>query len=285
MELKFAHTKNATLKSRRRFLSECLAIGGATLVPVRQADSARHGFATSSSVHRYRRLTLLRWDFEAIPLDSYGMFINLLAGHAINPWLRNWMEGCADNQPSCVEALVEVRSENDNMSLGTLLDFNEWYGHEALDSSNLNGLPKEDELSFDEWMKTFRPVSRDDFLMALPLYNWYRNTGVVLPEVEVTQAPWLDAFLASTRGILLWKHQWLELLRLSGCPGGWSGAERLFRHFLGRRVTAADTLRQLIFPPTGQTAMQVIEERSLADTCFGSPDYLAGEWLNKYYGG
>lgn len=187
------------------------------------------------------------------------------------------MEGLDDELPDGFEALVEVNHEAEEMAVGTLLEFSEWrYSDPDINATG-------NELSFDEWLCEFRPESRDDFLMVLPLYHLYQRSGEVIPKVQATPDPWLDAMLKNTRGMLLWTQQWIELFRVISNIDR-QGASRLFRDYMRSCPDASVALNQTRYFATGQSLMQIIKERSPSRLPFGSPDYLVGDWLHQYWG-
>lgn len=269
--------KPAFTNERRRFLNTCLVLGGSSFVPAAIAKKIG-SFASTVVSQQGMKRELFQWRMHSVgfkSLDEYHEVRKRFALNAINPFLRKWLEETPDYQPILAEALVEAHFDNDEVKFGALLDYMEWF-----DEYNINN----EELSIKDWMGAFQPVSRDDFLMALPLYRWHRATGKVVQKIQPTPDPWLDAMLAPTRGILLWyRSQWLELIRMSGCEGGLVGAADLLNHYIMGRKWAPEKLGRLIYPPTGQSVMEIIKERSLDGYLLGCPDFVAGDWLYRYY--
>lgn len=238
-------------------------------------------FLNPSSVDtQYGELAQLRWNTEEIGgVNGFRRMKAKLAALALDPWEREYMGRLYEDEgvPCCVDALVEVHRRKDRLEFGTLLEFQEYWCNSPDDYPP----PRADDLTFGEWVRNFQPKGRDDFMMAMTLYRRYRNTGEVIPRINATLDPWLDAFLASTRGILLWTHQWTELLRISGHRA--KEAMTLLYDYINGREDAIAKFNDLTYPITGQTVMQIVKERSLDGNCFGNPDYLVGDWLYKYY--
>lgn len=208
---------------------------------------------------------------------DYMRFRKELSTHAINPWLRRWMEERHDEQAMRCEALVSMRNEQGCHGIfDDLLDFSESFVGEPDKPDN------ETELSVDEWLREFRPENRNDFLMALPLYGQYRETGEVLRVIDAKPDPWLDAFLKDTRGMLFWMQQWVELFRIVGDIGR-REAQSLVQGYLLDRQDALVRIKKIRYASTGSSLMQIIKERRVASGPFGAPDYLAGDWLQQYW--
>ncbi len=91
-------------------------------------------------------------------------------------------------------------------------------------------------------------------------------------------APWLDAILKNTRGMLFWHARWIELVRIVvglSQPQAW----QLIQSHLQLRPNAVPALQQTHYSGAGQHMMQIIEERSPGLAPRSAPDYLAGHWL------
>lgn len=223
------------------------------------------------------RVVQFRWrndDTEAA--SDYHRLRAVLAANTPNPWLRTLIDRSSDNGSRGIEAFIGLLSTDQPEAFGTVLDFAELEDHRAGDTADAG------KLTFDEWLREFRPVGRDDFLMALPLYHLYRDTGGLLPTIQAIPDPWLDAVLANTRGMLFWTAQWLEVIRVAGDVGRQEALQLLRAYQLGQSDTQA-ALEQLRYFATGQSLMQIITERSPTGAPFGSPDYLAGHWLHQHW--
>lgn len=224
------------------------------------------------------RLIQQRWSSDdiAIPPGTYDLLKTSLAAHTPNPWLRSLIEHPGNELPHGIEALIGVRESDEADTFGTVLDFGEFEQDQA-DAKAPDG-----QLTFDAWLREFRPAGREDFLMALPLYRLYQQTGEVVRAVQATPDPWLEGLLNGTRGMLFWSAQWLEVFRVIGDMDRHE-ALRLLRAYQLDRPNVATVLGQLRYSATGQSLVQIIEERSPTGAPFGSPDYIAGDWLHHYW--
>ncbi len=260
---------------RRRFINACVLAGasGVSSGPIAAANTLSGGGQLCSK-GKCGDLVHMRQDVAAVGNEaSYYRLRKTLAARAINPWLRSWMDELDEALPLRFEALVEARHKDGETAFGTLLDFSESFDPEA----------DEHALSFVEWLPRFKPEGRDDFLMALPLYRAYGNTGKIFPARSLTPDPWLDAMLGSTRGMLVWTGQWIELISaICGVDRG--RAYILLRGYLYQGDSIANrALNKARYVGTGQTVEQIIAERSLGQHPWGNPDYPAGDWLYRHW--
>lgn len=223
------------------------------------------------------RVVQFNWsDDDAGDASDYPRLRAVLAANTPNPWLRTLISQSGEARPRGIEALIGLRASDQAGAFGTVLDFAELDDHRAGYTAAAG------ELIFDAWLREFQPVSRDDFLMALPLYYLYRRTCEVAPAIQATPDPWLDGALKSTRGMLFWTAQWIEVIRVIGNTGRQEALQVLRAYQLGRPDAAA-TLEELRYLATGQSLMEIINERSPTRAPFGSPDYIAGDWLYQYW--
>lgn len=206
-----------------------------------------------------------------------------LAAGALSPWLKEWLSEPYESHPnSNFRTLVEARSTLRGLDVVTVLDHvEEWSVSEDADES-------EGKFGFEDWLKIFLPSSRDDYLMALPLYRWYRDGyfgGRPLPDIHPIPDPWLDAMFGGTRGMLVWRNQLDELISVvsAGCNRNLSYSE-LLRGYLLQKPEALDCLKHIHYAATGQSLLGIIRERSpVYRSISGSPDYLTGTWLQRYF--
>ena len=259
---------------RRDFLNEYLILGSSTISPSSNATLTRFlSICTKDpiKVAGSKKLIQLQYKFSGVE-DAHvrSRFWSMLAAHAFHPWLRSWMESACASIPCHFETLVELLPNGREPEIGALLDV--W---------ELSELPVAETLSFEKWLREFQPKSRDDCLMALPLYRYYRLSGLTFSTTQTTPDPWLDAMLRSTRGMLLWRYQWTELIRMAGGTTV-QVATQLISDYLLKLKGAASSLRNIHYPVTGQSLIQIIKERSPGQMPIGNPDYLTGEWLHKY---
>lgn len=257
------HTSN----DRRRFLGACLALSAA---PATMAGCPLE--MVSVSQHSGRMLHLRHEVAEMTDASVYLRLRARLATRSLSPCLRSWMEALDDGLPYRYEALVEIAQDSGEIKLGTLLNFYESFDPE----------PDTPALTFVDWLPRFRPEGRDDFLMALPLYELYRYSGTILPVIRPTPDPWLDAMLGRTRGMLFWRQQYVELVRLSGGMDH-GRATQLIQDYVKRLPGAVSALEQIRYAATDQNVMQIITERSSDFGPHGTPDYLATDWLRRHW--
>lgn len=265
-------------KARRSFLGACAALGASNVVPASEmGGSDLPGISDRLRSKPSGRVAQLRWRNDGNGSSSaYHHLRDKLAAHTPNPWLRSVIEQSSDEPPQGIEALIGVRVSDEAGTFGIVLDFSECDAHQA-------GVTAPDgQLTFDVWLREFRPAGQADFLMALSLYYLYRRTGEVVPAIQPTPDPWLDGVLKSTRGMLFWTAQWIEVFRVVGSMGRQDALQLLRAYQLGQSDTQA-ALEQLRYFATGQSLMQIIEERSPTRAPFGSPDYIAGDWLHQYW--
>ena len=262
-------------KGRRNFLSACAVLGASNVAP---ASGMVGGNLSGKSPSKPSGcVAQLRWRSDDIAdSGAYQRLKTNLAAHTPNPWLRSLIEQSSDEPPQEIEALIGIRVSNKAEAFGTVLDFSEF------DECQAGVTATDGQLTFDEWLREFRPVGRDDSLMALPLYYLYRRTGEVAPAIQTAPDPWLDGVLKNTRGMLFWTAQWTEVFRVVGNMSRQDAMQLLRAYQLGRPDGAA-TLEQISYLATGQSLMEIINERSPTGTAFGSPDYIAGDWLHQYW--
>lgn len=261
-------------KGRRSFLGACAALGASNVAPASNMGGSI--FPGKLQSKPGGRVTQLRWSSDDIAdSGAYQRLKTNLAAHTPNPWLRSLIEQSSDEPPPQeIEALIGVRVSDKAGAFGTVLDFSE------LDEYQAGVTATDGQLTFDSWLREFCPAGQDDLLMALPLYYLYRRTGEVAPAIQTAPDPWLDGVLKSTRGMLFWTAQWIEVFRVVGNMGRQDALQLLRAYQLGRPDAAA-TLEELRYLATGQSLREIISERSPTGAPFGSPDYIAGDWLQQ----
>lgn len=229
---------------------------------------------------------LLELDEGGIRFGDFEEFIGFrrkLAAASLNPGLKAWMEDThgdkrdhANPRDRRLWALLEVERGPHGRMIIALLDY--------LDGSNLDrGADSTRKQRFLDWISTFNPQTRDDFLMALPLYYRYLVLdGSPLPTVRAKSDPWLDSMFAGTRGMLFWRYQLVELLGVVGQMGQ-VPATTLAHRYLKRMPDAAKELDSYRYAGTDQSLLQIIEERVPNGGPSGRPDYLVAERLWRHY--
>ncbi len=267
---------------RRCFLNAGLILGATRIDPALCATLSRAiGTDEARSVGRRGPLVDIRRTVEEIGgADAYYRLRDKLAANAICPWVRLWIEALGDSVPRGIEATVEMIHENGAMTIGPVVHYGEWDEPEDDIAVSL------DKLTFGQWLHEFRPEGRDDFVMAQSLYSFYlyQGSGEIFPKIQVTPDPWLDAMLKSTRGLLFWRPQWIELCRMVGNLGP-DESWRLYRDYACRRPNASGALDQIRYLATDQSLMQIFEERCPGLGLRGWPDYVTGDWLHQYWMG
>jgi len=147
----------------------------------------------------------------------------------------------------------------------------------------------EEDLSFQKWLEAFQPLNRYDYAMALDLYFSSRDFGERVPTIKPTQDPWLNAFLKDTRGFLLWRHQFIEVIKILSALSGKKLAMKaedivtaLNKKEASSVMEAEDILAKIRYPDTGQTLLEIVNERSHRRRHWGEPDYVSADWLLQY---
>lgn len=265
---------NNSTYGRRQFLGQITALGAFGYSPLSTSGTSNspEEEVTNASAEHGHLIELRQSTTAFCNINEFKHYRERLLTCSLNPWLRSCQFG---DSPIQFEALVEMKRISGEIKIITLLEYKEY--------SDINQMNSEGDLTFLEWLATFQPATRDDFLMALPLYRWHQRTGEIVATLNATPDPWLDALLKNTRGILFWSYQWRELIRMVGHVGI-SHATRLYSDYLLNRAGALDSVRQAQYVSTGQTLLQIIEERSVRGLYAGSPEYVLGDWLHQYYG-
>jgi hypothetical protein len=284
MSIFHSNANQSEMTGRRRFLNSCLLLGSATAAPAslvigNRLLNVRGGLTGDNQL----RLVQVQKETKDLDLHSYNRLKTNLASYAVNPWLKKWMERPSGPEDTVhhIEWLVGIRPADGCKTSYHLLDFIEYCGRELTPAKQHPGK----ELSFEEWLSAFKPKNRDDYLMALRLYhNYYRRTGAIIPLIKPTPDPWLDAMLRSTRGMLFWQEQFTTFIRLAG-DTTLRAAQQLVRDYSLNRPgnNASAFLSERRYFPTGQSLMQIVEERSPypLKPPEGTPDYITGDWLHK----
>lgn len=198
---------------------------------------------------------------------------------AINPWLKEAYQhrDSHENIPNGIWALIACERCDGATTTAVLLDFVEldfWLISETTP-------PFEGITGFTEWMALFNPISWGDWLIAPKLYQMHLRTGENLPALVATPDPWIDAVLRDSRGMLMWTHQFIQIIRLIGNVGI-TQASVIHSSWLLRKP-GWERLLEKIYPPTKQTLLQIFEERTIGMQSLGSPDYILADWLSTHF--
>lgn len=118
--------------------------------------------------------------------------------------------------------------------------------------------------------------------MVPKLYLMHLRTGKNMPALTATPDPWIDAMLRQSRGMLMWSHQIIEIIRMIA-DVGITEANQIRSNWVLRKPEIKETLRNVHYPPTQQTLLQIIKERTTGMEYLGSPDYFFADWLSKQY--
>lgn len=212
--------------------------------------------------------------------NEYMDFRNALMSQAINPWLKgayHHKDIHEEKVPSGVWALIACEREAGAMNASVLLDFMELeFDNFPSAAKNFDGI-----MSFTEWVVHFNPKTWGDWLMVPKLFSLYLRSRQNLPALVATPDLWLDAVLRESRGILMWTHQLVQIIRVIA-DVGITKATTIATCVLMRK-SGWEKLLENIYPPTKQSLLQIFEERTVGMQCHGSPDYILADWLSNHF--
>ena len=212
--------------------------------------------------------------------NDYMDFRNELMSKAINPWLKeafHHKDIHEEKIPSGVWALIACERETGAMNASMLLDFMELDFDDFPEAAkNFDGI-----MSFTEWVMHFNPKTWGDWLMVPKLFKLHLRSRHNLPALTATPDPWLDAVLRESRGMLMWTHQLIQIIRMIA-DVGITEATRITTCALMRNP-AWEKLLGNIHPPTKQSLLQIFEERTVGMQCLGSPDYILADCLSNHF--
>ena len=212
--------------------------------------------------------------------NDYMVFRNELMSKAINPWLKDAYHHKDIHEkkiPSGVWALIACERETGAMNASMLLDFMELDFDDFPETAkNFDGI-----MSCTEWVAHFNPKTWGDWLMVPKLFKLYLRSRQNLPALAATPDPWLDAVLHESRGMLMWTHQLIQIIRMIA-DVGITEATRITKCALMRNP-GWEKLLGNIHPPTKQSLLQIFEERTVGMQCLGSPDYILADCLSNHF--
>ena len=198
---------------------------------------------------------------------------------SIHPWLNQAYQRCGslESIPDGIWAHTANKPSDGAMN-SVLLSFAELDFGEIAETT----LPFEGVSSFDEWVTHFNPKTMGDWLMVPKLFLIHLRTGRNLPALTSTPDPWIDAVLRQSRGMLMWSHQFIEIIRMIA-DVGINDANQILSNWVLRKPEIKQTLGNIHYPPSQQTLLQIIEERTVGMEYLGSQDYFFADWLVRYY--
>jgi len=212
--------------------------------------------------------------------NDYMEFRNELMSKANNPWLKDAYhhKDIHDGKiPSGVWALIACERSDGAMPPSMLLDFMELDFDDFPEAAkNFDGI-----MSFTEWVAHFNPKTRGDWVMVPKLFSLYLRSRQNLPSLAAAPDLWLDAVLRESRGILMWTHQLIQIIRMIA-DVGITEATKITTCVLMRK-SGWEKLLENIHPPTKQSLLQIFEERTVGMPCLGSPDYLLADLLSNHF--
>lgn len=228
--------------------------------------------------HQLIEVRKLKRDFAS--LNNYYEFRAEMFSIAIQPWVKNAAKckNATDNIPEGVWAMIGCEKTDGVVSNIILLAFAELDFEDIAETK----LPFEGVSSFDEWVAHFNPKTMGDWLMVPKLYLTHLRTGKNLPALTATPDPWIDAVLCQSRGMLMWSHQFIEIIRLIA-DVSLTEANQIRSNWVMMKAEIKETLGNVHYPPTQQTLLQIIKERTSGMEYLGSPDYFFADWLSKHY--
>lgn len=201
--------------------------------------------------------------------DKYAELTARLSHHALAPALKKFMQVAGRLAISHFELMF---SRDSSGAIGKVICLHESYRTPFVDAVA-------NKRTFRDWMIQFRPRTRQECALALPLYSMCRREeDFRVPRISPTPDPWLDSMLRDTRGMLLWTHHWQEFLRIACGFSAREVAECMYKINLGR-LKAVELFRAHVYEPTGLNLDQVFNERSPFPTPIGHQDHLTGDWI------
>lgn len=212
--------------------------------------------------------------------DDYLAFRNELMSKAINPWLKDAYQQSdihEDGIPKGVWALIACERGDGAMSTSVLLDFVELDFDEFPEAArNFDGI-----MDFTGWVAHFNPKTWGDWLMVPKLFSLYLRSMQNLPALAAAPDPWLDAALRESRGMLMWTHQLIQIIRVIANVGI-TEATKMTTCILMKKP-GWEKLLGNIYPPIKQSLLQIFEERTVGMQCLGSPDYFLADFLSNHF--
>lgn len=133
--------------------------------------------------------------------------------------------------------------------------------------------------SFRNWLTTIAPENWDDLLMAVSTYNVLRHTAVysinkTLQQLKHNQPAHdsiLDAVLAPTRGMLLWRQQYVDLLRMCDMGISLCDSNELIKSGILLNSPAAYRILAKVSLWNGQPYLDMVQERNPFKNIYGAP--------------
>jgi len=169
----------------------------------------------------------------------------------------------------------ELSESNDTQMQCVVLD--DEAGFHLLSWYSVNELPQ--KISFRDWLTTIVPENWDDLLMAVSTYNVLHHTTVdsdnkTLQQVKHCQPahdPMLEAVLAPTRGMLLWRQQYVDLLRMCDMEISLSESNELIKNGILLNRPEAYQILTKVSLWNGQSYLDMVQERNPFNSQYGAP--------------
>jgi len=219
----------------------------------------------------------LRSDFGST--EDYLIFREELMCKSIHPWLElAFQETHNEKIPEGVWALIACEAVDGAMITSDLLAFEELEFWRIPETTP----PFEKITGFNEWLANFNPTSWGDWLMVPKLFLIYLRTGQNLPALAATPDPFIDAVLRDSRGMLMWTHQFIMIIRMIADISP-AKAYEIYRNIALKRPGWQDSLENIHYPSTNQTLLHIFEERTVGMQALGSPEYIQANWLSSYF--
>ena len=132
------------------------------------------------------------------------------------------------------------------------------------------------EISFGNWLTTINPENWDDLLMAVSTYNALRYAEVdsvnkTLNLLAQIHDPILDAVLKPSRGLLLWRHQYVNLLRMCVMEISQSEGDELIKNAIIMNHSDAHNALTSVRLWNGQPYLDMVQERNPFKNPYGTP--------------
>ena len=169
----------------------------------------------------------------------------------------------------------ELFESNDTLLQCVVLDDDT--GFHLLSWYSINELPQ--RISFRNWLTTIAPENWDDLLMAVSTYNVLHHTAVdsmnktlqQLKHNQSSQDPILDAVLASTKGMLLWRQQYVDLLRMCDMGISLSESNELIKNGILLNSPEAYQILTKVRLWNEQPYLDMVQERNPFKSQHGAP--------------
>lgn len=220
------------------------------------------------------KIVEVRRAFSQFPTrkEFYDCRNNLLSRSA-DYWTINAYQHIDDHEQNAggIWALVVCENADEDATNGSVIGYEEY--DDFTETFNA-------AMSFRDWVSIFNPNTQEDWLMVPKLFRLYLLTGKNLPALVATPDTWIDAFLRESRGMLMWTHQFIEMVRMIAGVSLIEATKIQTKYSIRER--GWEKLFTHIYPPTNQTLLQIVEERTVGMKFLGRPHHLLAYELSQH---